>query len=295
MVLNNRELASAIILATGLVLICLVRDLRSGLWGIASHAFVSKLSVLWLLYAATMTGAVFGLRAIGLRYQGSVKDAVVWALIAGLPIYFKFADAATKPGLLARALLTAVKLTGLIEFFVNLYIFPIWVELPVQLVLVFVGFMSGVANADGSVKPGVRRFVNGVASLAGLVVLAVVGQHVATHWSDINWRETALSFLQPVALTIPAAAITAVVTVVAAYEMAFVRLQYPKGSREPRFRHRAAMIAGLNIRLTKLSSFAGAVTVRLREALSFRDALSVVRAYRRGEIGPSDWPGLSEE
>src|SRR3954451_1119823 len=102
--LNNRELASAIIIGTGLVLICLERDLRSGLWGVAKHAFVSKLSVLWLLYAATMTGAVVGLRAIGLRYQGSVKDAAVWALIAGLPIYVKFADAGAKPGLLARAL-----------------------------------------------------------------------------------------------------------------------------------------------------------------------------------------------
>jgi len=292
--LNNRELASAIILFAAIALVCSTRGGRRGLFDVLKAAFAPKLCILWSVYVAAVGGAEYGLLSVGLRYDGSIKDAVVWGLIAGLPIYVKFDKAAKEPGLLSRALLDALRVTALVEFFVNLYVFPLWVEIPVQLVLLFIGLLAAFANAQRSTPVEVRSFLNRIAAMGGLALITVASLHVATHWSNTDWRQTGLSFLQPLALTVAAVAVTAVVTIVAAYEVALaVALRYPLVGSSPAIRHRVALIFGLKFDLKKVATFGGAVSVRLRQAESFASALAVVRAYRDGHIGPTDWPGIA--
>lgn len=74
-------------------------------------AFAWKLSIVWVMYAAVLPGATYGPQRIGLHYKGSTKDAVVWGLIAGLPLLFKFDAARKTPGLLRDTLVGGVRLT----------------------------------------------------------------------------------------------------------------------------------------------------------------------------------------
>lgn len=71
------------------------RDVRSSVGQFLRSIFASRLLLLWLLYSATIAGVVIGEAKIGLNYDGSIKDAVVWAVIAGLPLLAKF-DAVSK-------------------------------------------------------------------------------------------------------------------------------------------------------------------------------------------------------
>jgi len=88
--LNNRELASAILLGSGLIAACFSGSLRSKLLSLVRAAFGWKLSTLWVTYIGLVVATTYGLHRIGLGYPDSAKDAVVWGLIAGLPILFKF-------------------------------------------------------------------------------------------------------------------------------------------------------------------------------------------------------------
>jgi hypothetical protein len=233
----------------------------------------------------------YGLLKAGLRYDASIKDAVVWALIAGLPIYVKFDSASKDPTLLTKALFDAVRITALVEFFVNLYVLPLWVELPVQLLLLSVALAATAANMERSTPPAARRFLDRLWTFGGLMIVVVVVAHVVTHRSKIDWHETGLAFLQPVALTVAAVIATALVALIAAYEVTLgVNLRYPLSEREPRAIHRAALVLGLGFRLRMIAAFRGAASVQLRRTESLRAALAVVRKYRDGQIGPTDWP-----
>jgi hypothetical protein len=110
-----------------------------------------------------LTATVYGLRRADLTYSDSTKDAVVWAVVVGLPLLFNAHGKRGAPGLLRATLVGAVALTALVEFFVNLYVLPIWVEVvlqPVVVLLVLLGAMletcgsgCGVGHASGRTFP----------------------------------------------------------------------------------------------------------------------------------------------
>ena len=77
-----------------------------------------------------------------------------------------------------------------------------------------------------------------------------------------------------------------------AYEVAFMRLGFPLGEPPVRWRHRIALLVGLHVRIVKVSGFAGALSLRLRQTESLRESLRVLRDYKRGPLDITDWPGL---
>jgi hypothetical protein len=147
--LNGRETATLIWL--GVIAAFVIVSARAAVADVLRLALWSRLAFIWVAYAACLAGVVVGLRRLGLDYPGATKDAVAWALFVGLPVLTKFASLARDPGLLRRALRGAVAGTVLVEFFVNLYVFPWPVELvllPVVAVLVLVrDFGSGGGGA----------------------------------------------------------------------------------------------------------------------------------------------------
>ena len=288
--LNNREVASAILVLALLAMVMLRRDMRGSLASVIGSALVPKLALLWTAYAGCVVGAVLVIGHLGLRYDGSTKDAVVWALIAGLPIGFRFDRAARQPGLLVNALVGAIKWTTLVEFFVNLYVLPLWAELPLQAVLAFLALLAVTAETVANAPLSTRRFLNGVLTVGGGSLLLANAAHIAVQWDSIDWRATGLALLQPIVLTMVVVLFTAVVALLSAYELLFLRLHFPRGAGAVAARHRLALVLGLHVRLMKISGFAGALTVRLRSTRSLGSALAVVRDYRRGLLHANDWP-----
>lgn len=236
-------------------------------------------------------GAVYGESKIGVHYDGYVKDAVVWGVIAGLPLLGKCDAVSKDPELLGRLLLDAARVTAFVEVFVNLYVFPLWAEIPGQAFVALVAMTSVVAGMDEAHKP-VKRLLDGVLGVAGVTAITWTAWHLASNWSDLDLRATGLAFVQPVILTVAVLVVTAVVALVSAYELAFMRLGYPLGEPPVRWPHRIALVMGLHLRIVKVSGFAGALSLRLRETASLRQALQVLRDYKLGRIDKTDWPGM---
>jgi hypothetical protein len=99
-------------------------------------------------HAGAVTASIIGVHQLGFAYRDSTKDAVVWALIAGSPILFKFNEFGADADLLTRTLFGAVKVTAFAEFAINLYVFPLWVELVLQPFVVFFATITVVAGMD---------------------------------------------------------------------------------------------------------------------------------------------------
>lgn len=104
-----------------------------------------------------MTAATYGLHRVGLGYPDSTKDAVVWGSIAGLVILFKFNDAGEAPRLLRYTLGGAFGATALVEFFANLYVFPLFVQLFFQPFVAVVKWSSVIAARDEKTQAGVKQ------------------------------------------------------------------------------------------------------------------------------------------
>ena len=280
--LNNRELASAILLAIGLIATCFSGSLRSKLLSLARAVFGWKLSTLWITYVSLVAAATYGLHRVGLGYPDSTKDAVLWGSIAGLVILFKFNEAVEAPRLLRYTLGGAFGATALVEFLANLYVFPLFVQLFFQPFAAVVKWSSIIAARDEKTLPA-KRALDGLLVAMGLAVVFVVGRHLIQHHDEVDGRSTLLSFLQPVVLSV-VVAMTYIVALAASYELAFMRIGWGQPSRRHRVRAKLALLVTLHVRLQEVHHFAGILPGQLADAASWRAARRIVRDYRSGVL-----------
>jgi hypothetical protein len=283
--LNDRELATAILLGVVIAACCLSKDVRSS-FGLRS-AFGWKLPLIGLTYVLVLAGSVAGLHKIGLNYPGSTKDAVVWGLLVGLPLLGGFNSLGQRPGSERAMLGRIVSLTVLVEFFVNLYVFPLWVELMLQPFVAVVAWMSVVAAGDNRYRPAVW-LLDVILALSGIVMIVVVAWYLLRHYQEIDPRSTALSFLQPVLLSLAIILLTYIVALVSSYESAFLRIGWHQPSRRQRLRAKFALATTLHVRLHKVHNFAGLLPQRLADTGSWRSARQFVRTYRSGDLSQLD-------
>jgi hypothetical protein len=284
LLLNNRELASLILLAVCFAGAMLSRSIRESLLAVLKAAFAPRLVVLWLLYIGSLSLAIWGVSEAGLRYDGSIKDAVVWGLLAGLPLFTSFNKVAKREGYWTSAFIDAFKFTALVEVFVNLYVFPLPIELLLQPVVVLMSLTSHVAGSNPETRPA-KRLLDGLLSISGVVVLIIVAKHLATDGLDLS--DTVLTFLQPSVLTAVILPLTYLVGVYSSYELAFVRIKIR--NNHCGMACRAALISGLRFRVRLISGFAGHLPPRLAEAPTFAAKRSLVRDYREGRTSATDW------
>jgi hypothetical protein len=292
-VLNNRELASVILIAAAVIVASFSKSVRSGLWPLARSALTWKLSVLWLTYATVLAGVTYGLQRVGLRYDDSTKDAVVWGLVAGLPLLVKFDHLGKEQGLMREMALSAVRLTALVEFFVNLYIFPFWVEVLFQSLIVPLAVMSVVADRSDENRLA-RKRLDWMLSLAGCVILVVVARHLLLHRYEVDVRSVLFSFTQPLALTIAVLGLAWAVGLKSSYEQAFMHISGEQPSRRRRIRAKLALFLTLHVHLRQVRNFEGTLPWQLAATTSWSSARQLLRVYKSG-VAPSFTAGSAAE
>lgn len=189
-----------------------------------------KLLVLWLLYAGLIAFGIYALGAVGFSYDGCTKDAIVWAVIVGLPMLTRFDKVGREPGTLWPRLREAVRLTAFVEFYVNLYVFPLAVEIVLQAFLVTVAMMAVVAQSDPEHRQ-VRRLIDGVLVASGVVMLLVVTRHIVHNHGVYEPAQVVLSFANPVILTVAVLGLTLVVAKISRWEQARIRRRVLTGGR----------------------------------------------------------------
>ena len=108
--------------------------------------------------------------------------------------------------------------------------------------------------------------------------------------ADQDWpfiRSTssgALSFLQPVVLSVAVVAMTYIVALASSYELAFMRIGWSQPSRRQRIRSKLVLLGTLHVRLGMVHNFAGMPPRKLADATSWRAARQVVRDYKSGGL-----------
>ena len=235
-------------------------------------------AVLLLAYAVYIALVVGVASAIGAWNTGLLKETIAWLLVPGIVLLFGFSKAYEGRRFYVRTLIRVIGLTALIEFYVNLSAFPLWVELVLLPLTVFLVALSTVAGMKPSAEI-VKRWVDRLTAVLGLVVLAATGIYLASEWSNLDQAELALSFAQPVWLTLASLPFIFAFSLFANYETHFVRIGFYSHD-DPERRRRA-----------KSSSSSGASTSATASSTAFlaghsRSWLAQARGTRRGGSSP---------
>jgi hypothetical protein len=277
--LTNRDVAFLVWLTVIAVLVLVRPGGRKGVMDLM-RLVRGKIAVLLLAYAAWTTGAVAIAYALGSWDTSLLNETLAWFAVPGMALLFGFQKAYEGRGFYGRTLLRVIGLTALVEFYVNLGAFDLWVELLLLPAIVLLSAMSAVAGMKPETRVA-KPAIDGLVTLLGLLVLVGAGTYLVRNWATLDKFELALTFALPIWLTVATLPFIFLFSLFANYETTFVRLGFfskdnPKALR----RAKLALLTTFGLRNRELRHFAGAGPHELARAESWGEARRIVAFYR---------------
>lgn len=215
---------------------------------------------------------------LGLWEPALIPATVAWVLSQGVVLLYKVGT--RKPGeAFFRPTLTRMfKLTWLIEVFVGFYVFGVFAELILLVVLIFLGGMSAVAASRERYQPA-KRLVDGVLAIIGLGLLLFVVISVIVNWEDIDKPLAARAFLLPLGLTVGSMPYLYVMALWAGYHDAFIWIKAETKDRAARRRAKLGLILAFGPRTSQLGAFRHYWVKQITEAKNFTSAREIGREF----------------
>jgi len=167
------------------------------------RAFLAPKLVLLFGGAALYCAVVIALASwLDLWHTSALKETIYWFVGSGLVLVGSATYATPDPGYFKRILRQALKVAIVIELIVNLYVFPLLVELVVVFVVLAFVAMQIVARHDPKIERTVRKVIDGVLIAIGLLFLAYFAVRAISDLDGFLTRENAERFLVVPALTV---------------------------------------------------------------------------------------------
>lgn len=250
--LNGREQAILIWIGVLVMVFLLKHEVRNAFFGVVK-AFLHPKIFVWVLGMIAVTGlAVAGLHGVRvgkstLWEYSNLKTTIVWVLTFALVTMLDVNKIAGDRGSFRKLAVEAIAPTAWVVFVGTLYTFSVWIELVLVPVAVFLGLLLVVAEGDAKsaivVKPLQQLIL-----LLGAVMVGWSLYTIATDFDDFAKLDTFREFVVPIILTFAFLPYLILMTLVMAYESAFVSLsiRWPDSRTHRYAKARALLSFGLN-------------------------------------------------
>lgn len=234
---SNRDLATIYWLVIFSVWVTAKPDIRASLGRVVRTGSIFLLPL--SLYSLWVGALIYGAWQLGWWDPTVIKDTVVWFIVSGLTLFFSFVRAGSEKHFFRRTVLATVRVTALLEVYLNPVAFPVWVELLMQPLLLFLLLISIVAARDEQAR-SVQRFADVLLAILGLSIVVATTVQLLGNWQSRDMRETLLSFLLPIWLTLGVLPFIWGLSAWSNYDSAFRQVRF--FSPDPRLSWRARFV-----------------------------------------------------
>jgi hypothetical protein len=202
------------------------RDIGRSTWDTVRAATQPKLLLLFGIAAAYSAGVVYLASRFGFWHTSATKETVYWFFGTALAVVGNATGMSPNdPDFVRKLVGRAVRWTIVVEFLVNLYVFPLAVELFLTpLIIAFVGMQVGARYQP--TEATVRKSIDGVLVAIGLALMLYVAVEVLSDPGGFWTREHAEGFLVAPALTVALVPLLFLVAWYSRRELEAVRRQF---------------------------------------------------------------------
>jgi len=220
---DNRETA-ILIWVTGLLTLVISKPkLRETFGGVIRAIFHRKLLICWIAEIVYIAAIALSLRGWGLWSIDNLKSTIVWFFTAAVVMTIRIGSDDPERSHLRKAIREGFAVTIIAEFLVNLYVFPLAIELVILPVMIVLGAFSAMIDLKEEHKQ-LRGFRDVVFSLIGGALLIYITYRI---WHDVDTFfsiETLIDFLLPLLMLVLFLPFIYLLAVFIAYEATFTRL-----------------------------------------------------------------------
>lgn len=280
---SNREIATGILIAVGLILLVAFPKTRpvffKGLIDVFKALFQWKLLLPIGLYFAYAIAVVALASTQGWWDTSLISVTILTILVTGLPIFMSANDYKTGSELVRKVILEVFGITALMITYLNLGEFPILGELVLQLILIPLVVLVAFASRTPDGKK-IARFFEIVLGLIAIGLLISTTVTVMDEARTFDWlhelKAFAVSLWLPIAL-IPFVYVAALLMQI---ELGLMRLRMHNKRQHPPIRIRLALILGFHGSLRYAARFSGLWITEMSTQRNFWDGLRFMRTYR---------------
>src|SRR5699024_2826999 len=278
--LNNRELASVILIALLVVLAMVFPKWRGivfpPLGSVACSLFKWAVLRVFGLFVVWVALWVWLAWLLGMWHMELLKDTVVIVVGVGFPLLFKTIEAKSGVEILDHVRRETLTLSTLFLFYLNLESLPLWGELIAQPVIFLLAAMTAFAQRDEKGQRVLGCFSIPLV-LIGLGLLAWTTAQTLNKWDELVWPD----LLAPLALSVwlPFAMFPYLYAVAfyAATEVILKRLLWT--NEEMPLRARLGVSAGLHGSVRWAKELTGRYN-HVAQQTTFTGGLSQIRDFR---------------
>jgi hypothetical protein len=215
-----------------------------------------------------------------------VKETMIWIIGSATALYLSVASMGDKRHYFRDTVSGTFRVTVFIEFFVNLYVFNVFVEFLLVPFVTLLAMLSVVAGQRAKTRPA-KALVDFLLTVTGLGLVGYVVSQFISNWQHLDAASGLRTLALPIWLTVAVVPYLYLLALYSSFEGAFLRLDFVSPGRRAKWRWKGALVIGLAGRPRLAANFGGAWPGRLVGTPSLRSAISVVRTYARAQGIPS--------
>jgi hypothetical protein len=278
---NNREwamLAWLIIFLAGLALTN--KKTRPGLPKLLRMSRKPALAIPLLLLLGWMSLELYLSHRIGLWRPDLTTDFIMWILVSGMVIFFNFEKASKQRHFIRKGATKTLGIAEIIQFFTNLFVLDLWLELIFIPTITFIVILSTVAERNPQ-HAQLRRLLQNILTLLGVALLAFSVQQLIANWGIADWPAIGRKFLLPIFLTVALLPFVYIVSLYAAYESAFKRANWSCPAGKIPIIVKIAIATTLHFRARLIGALKSPWINRLSTTTTFADSRRLTKDFRR--------------
>ena len=292
-ILNNRELAIVfwlIIFSIYILISKKMMDVRKSFRNVITIFFAKNVIYVLLLMISYVAAIVYILSKVDLWNVAQTKNTIFWCASVGFISLLKLDSIKKDRSFFIHSVIDNLKLLAIFQFIVNVYTFPLWLEIVMVPILVLVGGMSAIADSDRKYDQ-VKKLINVFLTSFGIIVIVYTLYKLSTDFGKIGQTKTVYDFIIPPLLTLLYIPFIFIMMVYSTYEQISVRFSsFIKNN----FLKYLAMIYALvvfNIRLVLLERWSSHVLrTNIQTHRDLVDSFKHILKLQKAEKHPKEVP-----
>ncbi len=277
--LTNRDIALLVWLTMFVIFLLVNRDIRNTLKPHLRTLLVSKLTIFLLILMAYMSFVTTAGYKVGAWQLWMLKDTLYWFFGSALVTFFTINQASKDERYFTRIVSQNLRFAVVLDFVINLYVFPLVVELlllPAATLLAMLVVVAGTKPEYAQVKAVLQWLI----ALVGLAILAHAGLEVVSSPHSLATVSNLEALLLPLVLTILLLPLVYVFALYASYEELHTQLKI--FSRDKTLTRFATwqIVKACRGRLSEVRRFSGNFMVNVRSAENRTEIVAVTNEFK---------------
>lgn len=277
--ITSRELAAIIWLVILVIGAMTRREARVSLRHLLRAFLQGKVLAVLVLYAAYVALWVCVAAKIGVWTKSLLADTIIWFVVSGFPLFLRSDQAGKDSKFFRREAESIITLSAIAGVYVNSVSFNLYMELILQPVIVALSVIR-LSTSLRTTCTSMKRCCDILLIIVGFTLIFFTTLDIYRDWHESILRQLSRSIALTMWLPLLALPFIYAFSLVAGYELAFLRMDLNNDRRRSLTKAQLALIVGLKGRVRDVNAFSGIWSRQAASAPTFREALDAVRAFR---------------